>query len=142
MSVAGPANTDDIGRFGWLVDNFAENVPGVTHTVVVSVDGLLLAASARLPTERAEEMAAIAAGILGLNQGATTLLGGQRLIRAVVEMDNGALLLSAIKDGSCLAVLADQDSDVAQVTYEMSVLVDQVGRFLTPELRAKLAEAR
>ena len=29
-------------RFGWLVSNFAERVPGVAHAIVVSADGLLL----------------------------------------------------------------------------------------------------
>ena len=26
-------------RFGWLVTNFAERVPGVAHAIVVSTDG-------------------------------------------------------------------------------------------------------
>jgi hypothetical protein len=26
-------------RFGWLVTNFAERVPGVAHAIVVSADG-------------------------------------------------------------------------------------------------------
>ena len=29
-------------RFGWLVTNFAERVPGVAHAIVVSADGLRL----------------------------------------------------------------------------------------------------
>jgi predicted regulator of Ras-like GTPase activity (Roadblock/LC7/MglB family) len=36
-------------QFGWLVNDFAERVPGVAHAVVVSADGLLLTSSARLP---------------------------------------------------------------------------------------------
>ena len=30
-----------VNQFGWLVNNFAEHVPGVAHAVVVSVDGVL-----------------------------------------------------------------------------------------------------
>jgi predicted regulator of Ras-like GTPase activity (Roadblock/LC7/MglB family) len=133
------AQTHQIGQFGWLVNNFAENVPGVAHAIVVSVDGLLLTASNRLPVERAEQMSAIAAGLVSLNQGAARLLGADEVIRAVVEMDQGSLLLTSIKDGSCLAVLAVRDCDIAQVAYEMTVLVDQVGQLLTPQLRAALA---
>jgi uncharacterized protein len=133
------AETHQVGQFGWLVNNFAENVPGVAHAVVVSVDGLLLAASNRLPIDRAEQMSAIAAGLVSLNLGAARLLGADEVVRAIVEMDHGALLLTSIKDGSCLAVLAIRDCDIAQVAYEMTVLVDQVGQILTPQLRAALA---
>ncbi|MFL6126603.1 roadblock/LC7 domain-containing protein [Actinophytocola sp.] len=128
-----------IGQFGWLVNNFADNVPGVAHAVVVSVDGLLLTASSQLPIDRAEQMAAIAAGLVSLNAGAAKLLGADEVVRAVVEMDLGSLLLTSIRDGSCLVVLAVRDCDIAQVAYEMNVLVDQVGQILTPQLRAALA---
>jgi predicted regulator of Ras-like GTPase activity (Roadblock/LC7/MglB family) len=131
--------THQVGQFGWLINNFADNVPGVAHAVVISVDGLLLTASHRLPPERADQMAAIAAGIVSLNQGAARCLGAEVVQRTVVEMDRGVLLLTSIRDGSCLAVLASYDCDVSQVAYEMTVLVDQVGQILTPQLRAALA---
>jgi predicted regulator of Ras-like GTPase activity (Roadblock/LC7/MglB family) len=133
------ADTHQVGRFGWLVDNFADSVPGVAHAIVVSVDGLLLTSSARLPLDRAAQMSAIAAGMVSLNLGAAKCLGAGEVVRAVVEMDHGALLLTSIKDGSCLAVLAASDCDISQVAYEMAVLVDQVGQLLTPQLRAALA---
>ena len=38
-----------------------------------------------------------------------------------------------------LAVLASSSADVAQIAYEMTVVVRQVGQLLTPELRAELA---
>ncbi|MBP2325843.1 putative regulator of Ras-like GTPase activity (Roadblock/LC7/MglB family) [Kibdelosporangium banguiense] len=131
--------TRQISRFGWLVDNFTERVPGVAHAIVISVDGLLLTASSRLPEDRAEQMAAIAAGIVSLNLGAAKCLGAEKVNRSIVEMDYGVLLLTSIRDGSCLAVLARRDCDIAQIAYEMTVLVDQVGQMLTPELRAELS---
>jgi predicted regulator of Ras-like GTPase activity (Roadblock/LC7/MglB family) len=134
-----PSRTQSVGQFGWLINNFADNVPGVAHAVVISVDGLLLTASAQLPHDRAEQMAAIAAGIVSLNLGAARCLGAEQVLRVIVEMDLGVLLLTSIRDGSCLAVLAARDCDVAQVAYEMTVLVDQVGQILTPQLRAALA---
>ncbi len=133
------AGAQPVGQFGWLVNNFADNVPGVAHAVVISVDGLLLTASHRLPADRAEQMAAIAAGIVSLNLGAAKCLGAEQVLRSVVEFDHGVLLLTSVRDGSCLAVLATHDCDVAQVAYEMTVLVDQVGQILTPQLRAALA---
>ncbi|HEV2783564.1 MAG TPA: roadblock/LC7 domain-containing protein [Actinophytocola sp.] len=133
-----PGGAQPVGQFGWLVNNFAENVPGVAHAVVISVDGLLLTASARLPVDRAEQMAAIAAGVVSLNLGAARVLGAEKVLRCIVEMDQGVLLLMSIRDGSCLAVLAVRDCDISQVAYEMTVLVDQVGQILTPQLRAAL----
>jgi uncharacterized protein len=53
-------------RFGWLVTNFAERVPGVAHAIVVSADGLLLTSSDRLPRDRADQLAAVASGLIRL----------------------------------------------------------------------------
>lgn len=131
-------DSKQVNRFGWLISSFTERVPGVAHAVVVSVDGLLLAASSRLPGDRAEQLSAVASGVLGLTQGAARCLEAGDVQRTVVEMDAGVLLLMSIRDGSCLAVLASPDSSVGQVAYEMTVLVDQVGQILTPELRAQL----
>lgn len=137
-----PQSRQQVDRFGWLVSNFAERVPGVAHAVVISVDGLLLTASAGLPTHRAEQLAAIAAGVTSLTESASRCFGGDRVLRTVVEMEGGILLLTSIRDGSCLVVLATPGCDVGQVAYEMNVLVDQVGQILTPELRAEIRGAR
>lgn len=130
---------NQVAEFGWLIDNFAESVLGVAHAVVISVDGILLTASARLPRGNAELLAAISAGIASLNLAAAKSLESDKVLRAIVEMDGGALLLTSIRDGSCLAVLAGRDGDISQIAYEMDMLVDQAGRVLTPRLRAALA---
>lgn len=131
-------DSKQINRFGWLVASFTERVPGVEHAVVVSVDGLLLASSSQLPGDQAAQLSAIASGLLGLTQGAARCLDAGEVQRTIVEMEAGVLLLMSIRDGSCLGVLASSDSSVGQVAYEMTVLVDQVGQILTPELRAAL----
>jgi uncharacterized protein len=125
-------------RFGWLVNDFVERVPGVAHAVVVSADGLLLTASARLPADRADQVAAVASGLVSLTQGTARCFEAGPVRETVVEMDRGVMLLMAISDGSCLAVLAAPSCDIGQVAYEMTLLVDRVGQMLTPELRAEL----
>jgi uncharacterized protein len=125
-------------RFGWLVTNFAERVPGVAHAVVVSADGLLLTASARLPRDRADQLAAVASGIVSLTQGAARCFEAGGVVQTVVEMERGIVLLMSIGDGSCLAVLASPTCDIGLIGYEMTLLVDRVGQLLTPELRAEL----
>ena len=128
-------------RFGWLVSNFADTVPGVAHAVVVSADGLLLTASSRLPRDRADQLAAIASGLVSLTQGAARCFEAGNVVQTVVEMEGGIVLLMSISDGSCLAVLAAPNCDIGLVGYEMTLLVDRVGQLLTPELRAELQGA-
>ncbi|MCE6994926.1 roadblock/LC7 domain-containing protein [Saccharothrix sp. S26] len=131
-----------VDQFGWLVGNFVDRVPGVAHAVVISVDGLLLTASNGLPDDRADQLAAIAAGVASLTESAARCFDGGGVLRSVIEMQYGIMLLMSIRDGSCLAVLAAPDADVGQVAYEMTVVVDQVGQLLTPELRAQLHGAK
>jgi predicted regulator of Ras-like GTPase activity (Roadblock/LC7/MglB family) len=125
-------------QFGWLVTDFAERVTGVAHAVVVSADGLLLTASARLPMDRADQLAAVASGLSSLTQGASRCFEAGVVKETVVEMERGIMLLMSVGDGSCLAVLAAPNCDIGQVAYEMTMLVDRVGQILTPELRAQL----
>lgn len=47
----------------WLVSKFAREVSGVSHAVLVSADGLLMAASENMPVERADQLAAVASGL-------------------------------------------------------------------------------
>jgi predicted regulator of Ras-like GTPase activity (Roadblock/LC7/MglB family) len=126
------------GRFGWLVTDFTERVPGVAHAVVVSADGLLLTSSARLPADRADQLAAVASGLSSLTMGAARCFEAGPVRETVVEMERGVMLLMAISDGSAFAVLAAPNCDIGQVAYEMTLLVERVGQMLTPELRAEL----
>ena len=128
----------DPSTFGWLVTNFAERVPGVAHTVVVSADGLLLTASSRLPRDRADQLAAIASGMISLTNGAARCFDAGAVVQTIVEMEHGIVALMSISDGSCVAVLAAPTCDIGLVGYEMTLLVDRVGQLLTPELRAEL----
>ena len=124
--------------FGWLVSEFAERVPGVAHAVVVSSDGLLLTASDRLPRDRADQLSAVASGLVSLTQGAARCFEAGGVVQTVVEMDQGILLLMSISNGSSLATLASPRCDIGVVGYEMTLLVERMGRLLTPQLRAEL----
>lgn len=127
-----------LDRFGWLVDDFVNRVAGVAHAVVVSADGLLLTASNHLPRDRADQLAAVASGLVSLTQGAARCFEAGQVVQTVVEMERGIVLLMSISGGSCLAVLAAPSSDIGLVGYEMALLVDRVGQQLTPQLRADL----
>jgi hypothetical protein len=120
------------------VDDFVSRVAGVAHAVVVSADGLLLTASRHLPRDRADQLAAVASGLISLTQGAARCFEAGQVVQTVVEMERGLVLLMSIGDGSCLAVLAAPSCDIGLVGYEMTLLVDRVGQQLTPQLRAGL----
>jgi predicted regulator of Ras-like GTPase activity (Roadblock/LC7/MglB family) len=128
-------------NLNWLVSNFASRVPGAAHAIVLSADGLLLAVSERLDRARADQLAAVASGLASLTQGAARLFGGGSVTQTVVEMEKGFLLVMAVSDGSCLAVLAAPSCDIGLIGYEMALLVARTGEVLTPELRAELQAA-
>jgi len=128
-------------NLNWLVSNFARSVPGAAHAIVLSADGLLMAVSERLDRARADQLAAVASGLASLTQGAARIFGGGTVTQAVVEMEKGFLLVMAVSDGSCLAVLAAPSCDIGLIGYEMALLVARTGEVLTPELRAELQAA-
>jgi predicted regulator of Ras-like GTPase activity (Roadblock/LC7/MglB family) len=136
-----PARSDQADRFDWLVNNFAQRIPGVAHAIVISVDGLPLSRSASLSVDRSAQLAAIGCGLFSLANGAASCVDFGAMRHTVVEMRSGLLLLMSIQDGSCLVVLASPHCDIGHVSYEMSVLVEQAGALLTPALRAELSVA-
>ncbi|MEV4062727.1 roadblock/LC7 domain-containing protein [Nonomuraea dietziae] len=126
----------------WLVSGFVEEVPGVAHAVVVSADGLPMAFSRGFPQDRADQLAAVAAGLVSLVQGAARVFEAGGVTQTVVEMQRGLMLVMNISDGSCLAVLAAPDCDLGLVAYQMTVLVERTGQVLTPAVRAELSSTR
>jgi predicted regulator of Ras-like GTPase activity (Roadblock/LC7/MglB family) len=127
--------TSSAQDLNWLITNFAERVPSVAHAIVVTADGLPLAFSDGFPQDRADQLAAVTTGLTSLTQGAARVFEGGPVTQTVVEMRRGLLLVMTISDGSTLAVLASADSDMGLVAYEMALLVERVGRALTPETR-------
>ena len=124
-----------VNELNWLITDFADRVPDVAHAIVVSSDGLPLASSSGFPTDRADQLAAIASGLSSLTQGASRVFEGGAVAQTVVEMERGLMLIMAISDGSCLAVLAAAECDLGLVAYEMTLLVERAGRALTPASR-------
>jgi predicted regulator of Ras-like GTPase activity (Roadblock/LC7/MglB family) len=120
----------------WLVSKFAHEVSGVTHAVLVSADGLLMAASEHMPIERADQLAAVASGLASLSTGAAQLFEGGHVMQSIVEMEKGYLLLMRVGDGSNLATLATRSCDIGQIGYEMAILVERVGTVVQSARRA------
>ena len=93
-------------NLNWLVQNFAERVPGVNEAVVVSSDGLPIATSSGLDRDAADRFAAVSSGLIGLAYGAAGRFGGGAVNEVIIEMENAFLFVTGISDGSCLACVA------------------------------------
>jgi uncharacterized protein len=124
----------------WLVTWFVDEVPDAAHAILVSSDGLLMAASRSIPGERGEQLAAVSSGLASLAVGAAHLLGGGGVLQTVVEMEQGYLMLMSVGDGSNLAVLTQASADIGQVGYEMALLVDRVGKAVQARPRGASVE--
>ena len=121
-------------NFSWLLDNFVRSVPGVSHTLVVSADGLLMAMSDQLDRTQGDQLSAIVSGISSLTRGAARQLNAGEVRQAIVEMDSMFLFSMVVSDGSVIAVMADSTCDVGLIGYEMALLVSRTEQTLTPQL--------
>jgi|SRR5262245_17143351 len=136
-----PPLSAEARNLNWLLSSFATNVSGVTHAMVVSADGLPIAVSEGFDRAMANQLAAVASGLVSLTQGATRFFHAGLLKQTVVEMEEAFLVVMSISDGSCLTVLATALCEVGLVGYEMALLVARVGDALTPRLRGELQAA-
>ena len=127
--------TPNEAGLGWLLDDLIERVPSARQAIVLSVDGLLMGASKALSREDAEHMSAIAAGFQSLARGAGRHFNAGVVRQTIVEMESAFLFVTAAGQGACLAVLADANSDIGLIAYEMAMLVKRVGQTLSSPLR-------
>ena len=121
----------------WLVSDFCTRIEDIAHAIVVSADGVPLAISDGIPGDALEKFAAIVSGLTSLVEGAARIFEGGAPTQALVEMEDGLMLIKAVSDGSSLAVLAAPECDTRQVSYEMTRLVGAVSEALTPAARAE-----
>jgi uncharacterized protein len=128
----------DAREFSWLVARFVESTPGVSEALVLSADGLPMAVSPGLAPDAADRLAAVAAGLVGLANGAATPFGAGRVTQVVVELEHAFLFVTGVSEGSSLAVLATAACDPGLVAYEMGALVQRAAAMLTPALRNEL----
>ncbi|MGH3613541.1 MAG: roadblock/LC7 domain-containing protein [Pseudonocardia sp.] len=124
--------------FAWLINGFVERVHGVTHALILSSDGFPLTASESVGRDDAEQLAAIASGLLGLARNSAALFGKGSCELIMIRLSHGHFLFMGIGDGAGLAVLTSAGCDMKVVAYEMTQFVYKTGHALTPEVRADL----
>jgi predicted regulator of Ras-like GTPase activity (Roadblock/LC7/MglB family) len=119
----------------WLLNNLVKGVAGVEKAILLSSDGLLMAASNGISRTDAEHLAAIASGCQSLARGATQQYSGGEVRQTIIEMSNAMLFVTPAGDRACLAVLGAADVDMGHIAYEMAVLVQRVPQHMSAHQR-------
>jgi len=123
----------------WLLDDLAARVEQFRQAVILSRDGLVIAASKDLSREDAEHLAALAAGLQSLAKGAGEHYGVGTVRQCVIELERALLFVTSAGHGSCLAVLCPADADAGLVAYEMAMLAKRAGPHLAARPRFRTA---
>jgi uncharacterized protein len=129
------AGTVDGRQLDWLLVDFVRVTAGARHALVVSADGLRLAASQGIDEALGDQLAAVTSGLLSLTLGVARSFAAGPVRQTIVEMDGGYLFVTSISEGSMLAVFAERACDLGMIGYEMTLLAAQVGHMLTPGRR-------
>ena len=129
------AGTVDGRQLDWLLVDFVRSTAGARHALVVSADGLRLAASQEIGEALGDQLAAVTSGLVSLAQGVATSFAAGPVRQTIVEMAGGYLFVTSISEGSVLAVLAERACDMAMIGYEITLLAARVGHMLTPGRR-------
>jgi uncharacterized protein len=130
------AGTVDGRQLDWLLVDFVRSTAGTRHALVVSADGLRLAASQAIGEALGDQLAAVTSGLLSLARGVASSFDAGPVRQTIVEMSGGYLFLTSISEGSMLAVFAERACDMGMIGYEMTLLAARVGHMLTPDRRA------
>lgn len=125
---------DEAEQFNWLMNSFVRDTAGVTDSVAVSSDGLLMARSNTLDAGGADQIAAIISGFVSLGHGATRCFAFDDLQQIIVAMKGGYLFVTAMGTAGCLGVVATPQGDIGNIGYQMALLVERAGAMLTPDL--------
>jgi predicted regulator of Ras-like GTPase activity (Roadblock/LC7/MglB family) len=131
-----PFGTSPAGQeLSWLLDDLASRVDDIRQAVILSRDGLTVAASQNLSREDAEHLAALAAGVQSLARGAGEHFSLGEVRQTIIELEQAFLFVTAAGHGSCLAVMCPATADAGLVAYEMAMLVKRAGPHLAAQPR-------
>jgi predicted regulator of Ras-like GTPase activity (Roadblock/LC7/MglB family) len=129
------AQTDTTGQLSWLLDNLVDQVEHVQQALILSRDGLVVAASQGLTSADSEHLSALAAGLQSLARGTGRHFHAGEVRQTIIEMESAFLFVITAGQGTCLAVLTSADANVGLIAYEMAMLIRRMGKYLAAEPR-------
>jgi predicted regulator of Ras-like GTPase activity (Roadblock/LC7/MglB family) len=122
-------------ELSWLLDDLSARVDQVRQGVILSRDGLAVAASQGLSREDAEHLSALAAGVQSLARGAGDHFRLGDVRQTIIELEHAFLFVTAAGYGGCLAVLCPVTADAGLIAYEMAMLVKRAAPYLVASPR-------
>lgn len=131
MTTTAPTN------LGWLLEKLLARTPRTRHALLLSGDGLKICHTSELDVDRADQLAAIAAGFQSLSHGASVEFGDGRggVRQSMTEFYGGILFVVEAGRGAHLAVVAAEDADAGLVGHTMHELVEQLGEHMAAQPR-------
>ncbi|NUS42137.1 MAG: roadblock/LC7 domain-containing protein [Mycobacteriaceae bacterium] len=122
----------------WLLEQLVNRTPGARHALLLSGDGLKMTHTPGLAVDRADQLAAIAAGIQSLAHGASAEFGDGRggVRQSMTEFYGGILFIVEAGVGAHVAVIAAENADAGLVGHNMRELVEQLAHHLSAAPRA------
>ena len=125
-----------------MIGEFAAQRTEVVAAVLGSGDGLLITRTEDMDRDHADELAAVACGLVSIVSGSTArMFGDDRVELAVARLTHRTLLVRPVVDGSVLAVVATTDAEVGTTGDAMTELTGRIGKLLTEEVREELQAA-
>ena len=128
--------------FSWTMNAFVRDTAGVRDAIVVSSDGLAVAASQGRDDAAADRLSAIVSGLASLAGAVSRTEAMGPLNKIVMDLADGYLLVIAIGRGALLCVLSTKGSDLGTIAYEMAVFANRAGARLTPQIIDELRASR
>jgi predicted regulator of Ras-like GTPase activity (Roadblock/LC7/MglB family) len=110
--------TDNLAK---LLNDLVDRVADAELAVVLSADGLLLAASRGVGHELGEQVASIAAGLYALALAAGRQSGAGTVRQVVVQMWKAFLFIVTTRSGAILTVRFAGHTEVADIAYEVAL---------------------
>lgn len=116
-----------------VLDNNLNRIAGIQGAVLLSNDGIKRSAYL-LDEPQAERMAAAASGIAATMKAMSREVGGGRVIRQLVEMDDRYLCIVGCGEGSTLVVVTSRKARLGELGGEAVRTAQALGEWLgTPE---------
>lgn len=128
-------NEKVLQRLGFLLDQFRQQNPGVSHVFAVSGDGIPLTTSRGADPKVRDQLCASISGLTGMACGIARLLQAADPQDIVVNYGTGWLVVQRPSARLCLAVLVSEEADMAAVHHQLLRLGEAAGQLLEPAAR-------
>ncbi|MFF3286233.1 roadblock/LC7 domain-containing protein [Streptomyces sp. NPDC003023] len=116
-----------------ILDNNLSRIAGIQGAVLLSNDGIRLS-DYLLERDQAERIAAASSGIAATMKAISRDIGGGRVIRQLVEMDDRYLCIVGCGEGSTLIVVTSRKARLGELGGEAVRASQALGEWLsTPE---------